>query len=57
MSKFIIAHCFYKSLIRNKYASETWFIIFPENKTSYRFITDKQQNFSHRIHRRLTKYG
>lgn len=58
MSKFIIAHCFYKTLFtRNKYSTETWFIIFPEYKSSYKFITDRQENFSYRIHRRLTKYG
>ena len=56
MSKFIIAHCFFKSLYRNKQATYTWFTIFPEDKTSRRFITDKQPRFSHRIHRRLRKY-
>lgn len=58
MSKFIIGHCFYRTLTRrNIFSTTTWFIMFPENKTSYKFITDRQENFSHRIHRRLIKYG
>ncbi len=58
MNKFVIAHNFYKmTLERNKTTTETWFLIFQKNKISSKFITDRQENFSYRIHRRLIKYG